>query len=251
MRFDKLFFMQSIISFVFMAIGIILIFYNADSTKFAIGVSMISSMVGYWLPNPNRKQFGHDEDDDEYDEESRGPKRSCFSCCPQDDEDEEYGVREVGTYDSVKHIDSLIYELTKPNDVTKTIPENNNDIVIENINAYTPDNSDSDTYSDITSLSDSTYIVVDLNTENTNEQINESTNEPTNESTNGPTNEQISEQITETTNEFINEQTNEQISESTNEQISEPIEELVSESIKEPVKNTKSVFGDFFDHFTV
>lgn len=109
MTIDNLFFMQASLSFVMVGIGSVLIFYESDETKFVIGTSMISSIVGYWLPNPNRTSIRSSLRRTHNDEEkSRG---CCGWCCPQKNSEEEHD-------DGAQDLDDLLEKLNRPGEIT-------------------------------------------------------------------------------------------------------------------------------------
>jgi len=56
MAVDHVFLMQCVVTVCIIGIGIGLIFFPSYDGSFTTGVAMVSSMAGYWLPNPNRKQ---------------------------------------------------------------------------------------------------------------------------------------------------------------------------------------------------
>src|SRR5665811_1837078 len=63
MRFrDHVFQMQLFVTFAILGIGSALMFYFNDNTRFVVGVSLISGIVGYWLPNSNRSGHNHPRD---------------------------------------------------------------------------------------------------------------------------------------------------------------------------------------------
>ena len=53
---DNVFVMQCLVSILMMGISTALIFYPPNDASFTIGISMLSSITGYWFPNPQRKQ---------------------------------------------------------------------------------------------------------------------------------------------------------------------------------------------------
>ena len=56
MQQDGVFVMQCIVTLIMMGISTALIFFPPNDASFTIGIAMLSSITGYWFPNPNRKQ---------------------------------------------------------------------------------------------------------------------------------------------------------------------------------------------------
>ena len=56
MAVDHVFFMQCLVTLCIIGISVALIFLQPNDGSFTIGIAMLSSITGYWFPNPNRKQ---------------------------------------------------------------------------------------------------------------------------------------------------------------------------------------------------
>jgi hypothetical protein len=56
MTTDHVFIMQCVVTICMIGISTALIFFPPNDASFTIGIAMLSSITGYWFPNPNRKQ---------------------------------------------------------------------------------------------------------------------------------------------------------------------------------------------------
>lgn len=70
---DRLFAVQSFVSIMALALGGSLIFYDSDETRFTIGISIFSSIVGYWLPSPQQNNVST--------KEQQASNGKCCCCC--------------------------------------------------------------------------------------------------------------------------------------------------------------------------